>query len=288
MHASLKLVYNSVSNATSTSLEPLAIVATAEPSLFLPRFLGPNNCKALTYDSSEAVLEALKSGTCTHFIADYRQLEDRWSGMRFLRHFKESGELANMNFWLMANTWLPQQEEIAVKNGAHGFIKRNRGEVLAKLGSKDVHATRAYTASLDLIDELFAEFSGSVDKLQIERARLALPENETELGVEAYSEKLAKALNDGQQQTRFLQSVQVLKAKPKPALTQSNEEWFAQINRIYQAFAGALGAKLVILGALENYSSHNDSDQYLNELAEQLSNPTRRQEFLLKAKNFNK
>jgi hypothetical protein len=288
MHASLKLVDNDSSNTTSTVLEPLAIVATTEPSLFLPRFLGPDNSKALICNSSEAVLEALKTCSCTHFIADYRQLEDRWSGMRFLQHFKETGDIVNMNFWLMANTWLPQQEAIAVKNGAHGFIKRNRGEILAKLGSNDVHASSAFTASLDFIDKLFFDFSGPVGKLQIERARRALTENEIESSVEAYSEKLAKALTVGLQQARFLQSVEALKAKPKPVAAQNNEEWFAQINRTYQAFAGALGAKLVILDALENFSNHNDTDQYLNELAQQLSNPTRRQEFLQKAKTLNK
>lgn len=68
--------------------------------------------------------------------------------------------------------------------------------------------------------------------------------------------------------------------------TVAGDPWMEEVNQTFKRFAGALGAKLLTMQALEAMESQGQADRhfYVSDLSSRLMNPGRRSEFLVALK----
>ena len=70
---------------------------------------------------------------------------------------------------------------------------------------------------------------------------------------------------------------------PDSISTVAGDPWMEEVNQVFKRFAGALGAKLLTMQALEAMESQGQADRhfYVADLSSRLMNPGRRSEFLV-------
>lgn len=70
---------------------------------------------------------------------------------------------------------------------------------------------------------------------------------------------------------------------PDSISTVAGDPWMEEVNQVFKRFAGALGAKLLTMQALEAMESQGQADRhfYVSDLSSRLMNPGRRSEFLV-------
>lgn len=69
---------------------------------------------------------------------------------------------------------------------------------------------------------------------------------------------------------------------PDSIITAAGDPWMEAVNQVFKRFAGALGARLLTMQALEAMESRGQGDRYfyVSDLSARLMNPGRRSEFL--------
>ncbi|MDE2078304.1 MAG: hypothetical protein KGI91_14740 [Burkholderiales bacterium] len=69
---------------------------------------------------------------------------------------------------------------------------------------------------------------------------------------------------------------------PDSIVTAAGDPWMEEVNHVFKRFAGALGARLLTMQALEAMESRGQGDRhfYLTDLSSRLMNPGRQSEFL--------
>jgi hypothetical protein len=278
---------SSINSGTAKNVSKVSMIITTQPSLFTPRFAQEIGFTVLILDSSEAVFSNLKTQNCGAIFADYRQLNDHWTGQKFLRYVRDHHEYDSIDFWLMAEHWHESQHDWALKCGAAGMIRRTPDAVAVRI----LHAPPSFENELLEVDYNFERFSDSdVAPLHIQAARAALHSGLIENNKTAYIQELSSRISGWDRRNGFVDSTQDQgNTKPSFDMTKTGDPWMDEVNYLFKVFAGALGARLMIaqsFTALESSGSYEKSF-YLNDLAARLASPERRAEFLLAVREKN-
>lgn len=280
--AALRVVSDG-SDADVTGQQKNAIIATTNPALFSRRFDEQLGKTVFVVDNGPDAIAALEKNHIDLFFADFRQLEDRWTGQRFLKYVRGNPQYAQVAFWLMAEEWHPHQEQWNVKCGAMGFVKRHP-DVLAKhiLGESAKPKTNHLAKELDEIDTLFGKFAGPMRGIHIEDAREAIDLGQIEPSSEAYIAELATKLATDDRRKQFQAAIAAASKKKSSEVTEAGDPWMDAVNAVFKTFAGGLGARLMIASSLEQMEAtgNNDRNFYVSDLASRLLNPGRRTEFI--------
>jgi hypothetical protein len=275
-----------INTGPARNVSKVSMIITTQPSLFASRFALETESSVLIHDSSEAVFSSLKTMNCGAIFADYRQLNDHWTGQKFLRYVRDHHEYDSIDFWLMAEHWHESQHDWALKCGAAGMIRRTPEAVAVRI----LHAPPSFENELLEVDYNFERFSDSdVAPLHIQAARAALHSGLIENNKSAYIRELSSRISGWDRRNGFVDSTQEQGSKPSFDMTKTGDPWMDEVNALFKTFAGALGAKLMIaqsFTALESSGSYEKSF-YLNDLAARLASPERRAEFLLAVREKN-
>ena len=186
--------------------ENTAIIATTEPLAFEERFARQLNRSVFVCDNSEDALAVFASKTVDVFFAEFRQLNDKWTGQRFLRHIRQDPQYANTAFYLMANSWFEGQEQWAVRCGAMGFVKRSPDALAPYILGRDVAAKSPDPAGLDTIDAVFGAFAGPMRRILIEETRTAFTQGLMERTLESYIADLSMRLANNDRRKEFVEA----------------------------------------------------------------------------------
>lgn len=280
--AALRVVSDG-SNADVTGQQKSAIIATTNPTLFSRRFDDQLGKTVFVVDNGPDAISCLEKNHIDLFFADFRQLEDRWTGQRFLKYVRANEKYARTAFWLMAEEWHPHQEQWTVKCGALGFVKRHP-DILAKhiLGETPKPKKNNLTKELDAIDVIFGKLAGPMRLIHIEDAREAIDLGQIEPSIESYVAELTTKLATDDRRKQFQSAVTTAAKKKSFEVTEAGDPWMNAVNDIFRAFAGGLGARLMVASSLEQMEAtgNNDRNFYVADLASRLLNPGRRSEFL--------
>jgi hypothetical protein len=291
--------YKNAERPTATAVSS-CLIATTEPDLFASLAGLSHDFVIQVHSNGAEVLEALNDMVSGHFIADYRQLNDRWTGQRFLKQLRENPEKHAIQFWLMAESWHPEQEVMAIKQGASGIVKRN-AEAISALVFDQVNLPKASVAGqLEQVEGLFANFAGLMKSIHINAARLALASAKIESTPQAYISELSRRLSVEDSRLQFLEAAKLLLqdfsaensrwtsskkllggARSSPQAQGFSAEKIEHINSIYRNYAGALGARLTIQrhSGLLTAGTAAALSTYVHALADGLSDAARRNEF---------
>lgn len=279
----LRVIPTSNSKASAEGSEKHAIIATTEPEPFLRRFDAQINKTVFIADNGPDAVAALEGHHIDLFFADYRQLNDNWTGQRFLRLVRLNDAYAHIQFFLMAETWHPHQEQWGVKCGAKGFVKRSP-DTLAKhiLGAPPTPPFSHLESALAKVDAVFAKFAGPMRTIHIEDAREALTLGQIEPSLDSYIADLTVRLATEDRRRQFKAAMESASKEQEAAMTAAGDPWMEAVNAVFKRFAGGVGAKLMISRSLEHMEMTGNSDRrfYVADLADRLLNPGRRSEFL--------
>ena len=263
------------------------IIATTQPKLFAPSFTAQLGRSVSIFDTGSAAVAALREGGCRAFFADFRQLEDRWTGQRFLRFIRDRAEFNQVAFWIMADHWHPSQEERAIKGGANGILKRSPQVLATRILGRGAQRSLALGLRLDAIDAVYGRFAGPMRGVQTLAAREAMESGQIEATREAYVQHLASQFTLAERRDAFLKALLAeSEVTHAVATTQPGDPWMTEINQLFRRYAGALGANLIIPEAQEAMGKQGTHERsvYANCLCEGLVNELTRQEFLEAAK----
>jgi hypothetical protein len=267
------------------------LIATTEPILFRSIAFECPNVDFRIHNNSDEIFTNLTSESFQYFIADYRQLTDRWTGQRFLKYLRERREFDSLKFWLMAESWHPQQEALAVKSGAIGMVQRSVEAILKDILVSTSHNRSPLELELSAMDELFATFAGPMSKVHIELARNTLQIDRIEHSAKAYGLELARHFSVPDRRELFLEAIRVQTSKPKlssRALLNGDtaEQWLEKINAVFRTYAGALGARLIIEQSMRHFNpdSVDAMNIYFVALTNGLTINARQLEFVAAAK----
>ncbi|MGE5451484.1 MAG: hypothetical protein ACM3VZ_06530 [Acidobacteriota bacterium] len=200
---------------------PVSLIVSTEPALFASHLQDHVGQTVFLFEHGDAALHKLHEAAdrVRVFVADFRALDDRWTGQKFLKYIRDRREFDAVKVYLMADQWQAPQEQWIIKCGAEGFIKRQPDPVVAAaLGQRLRKVMQAHEA-------------GSQDSIT----------------------------------------------------TAAGDPWMEAVNQVFKRFAGALGARLLTMQALEAMESRGQGDRhfYVADLSSRLMNPGRRSEFLL-------
>lgn len=224
----------------------VSIIATTSPDEFAMYFGDVAGRSVLILDSGADVLDALERHSVRVLVADFRELSDRWTGQRFVRHVRASPHLDHVDVWMMADSWRDFQNDWCVKLGGRGYLRRDPSFVAAALGYAQPAPAAAFTVSsasapapsqagamrragpatsrlahdsmpagdglllddwLDQADEIFAEFAGPMRRMLIEDAREEMSPVVTGTSLRDYTDRLAQGLQMYDRRRQFLTAV---------------------------------------------------------------------------------
>lgn len=279
--AAIQLVVGSRSGSAREGRR--TIIATTEPQLFIAALGKMHGQSVHVYSRAEPAIAAARSDGCDRFYADFRQLDDGWSGQRLLRFVRK--EHPKVEFWLMAEQWLPHQEEWAIKCGAAGMTRRSPHLIATELRSDKPQVPAALQRQLSEIDSVFGRFAGPMRAIHVESARTALTQGQLEANREAYIEFLAACFSFEERRNAFLAAVRT-DVSGNGASTSAGDPWMAEVNKVFRQYAGALGATIAIGKAIEalDHRGHYDRLAYMRLLCDGLVNPARRAAFVAAVK----
>lgn len=196
--------------------EHTAIITTTEPEPFRAYFAEQLGTSVFVFDNGEAALAQLAKAPPDFFFADFRSLDDKWTGQRFLKFVRANSDLDSVEFHLIAKSWFDHQEQWVVKCGAKGFLSRDPA-ALAKyikpIGVEEPGPTDP--PELDAIDEVFGKFAGPMRQIVIEDTRTKFRDGTIEPSVESYIAELSVQLAVPERRTQFLSAVTTSAAKKK-------------------------------------------------------------------------
>jgi hypothetical protein len=278
----------------------VCLIATTDPGLFSALGSITNGLEVRVHDNGAETLQTLQSMSAGYFIADYRQLKDNWTGQRFLKQLRDMPQYESVQFWLMAESWHPEQEVFAKKIGAKGMVKRS-AEAISTLVFSNVDLPKMAAAEqLEKLETVFGNYAGLMKSLHLNAARVSLASAKIEPTPKAYAQELARRLSVEDSRNQFIDAASALikefelqdtvwspKAstpnKPSGASNSGaiNAEKIEQINTIYRGYAGALGARLTIQKHQDLLAPGTSEalSNYVRALAEGLSDAARRKEF---------
>lgn len=278
--ASLRVVSDSSASAGQSKI---ALIATTDPDLFRPRFAEQLDQSVFVVDNGPDALSVLENNPIQLFFADFRQLNDRWTGQRFLKHVQSKPEYAGIDFYLMAEVWHAHQEQWNAKCGARGSIKRSPDVLAQHILGESAKPRPGFAKELGAVDAIFGKLAGPMRGIHIEDAREALELGQIEPTIDGYIAELATKLATEDRRKQFLAAVRNVAAKKKSdEVTEAGDPWMDEVNSIFKGFAGGLGARLMVersLIQMERSGTH-DRGFYANDLASRLVNPGRRADFL--------
>lgn len=214
MNAPLRLVI-----APATITKPaVTIIVTTEPQIFEQLSARNEPEPVLVFDNAAEAFTALEQHKCKRFFADFRSLNDKWTGQRFLRHIKHSPGGDAVEFWLLANDWHTHQEQWVMQNGAAGFVPRDPASVATKIGGtkpeqKNVAIPKSITESIARAEELFGAFAGPMAQIHIQASRQALATGEISPTTDAYTADLAHRLAMTPMRNEFLSRAKGIQPK---------------------------------------------------------------------------
>lgn len=224
---SLKVVGSNRAPASIPQSTPVTLIASTDPDLFAPGLQALLGSSVFLFEQGDAALSALHemADRVKLFVADFRALNDGWTGQKFLKYIRDRHELDTVQVLLMADQWQAPQEQWILKCGATGFIKRQPEHLVPRVQA-------------------------------VSGLPLPVP--------------LAKSRSKGAE-------------GPDSISTVAGDPWMEEVNQVFKRFAGALGAKLLTMQALEAMESQGQGDRhfYVADLSSRLMNPGRRSEFLL-------
>jgi len=224
---SLKVVGSSRAPTSTPDSTPVTLIASTHPDLFAPGLQALLGTSVFLFEQGDAALRALHdlAPRVKLFVADFRSLQDGWTGQKFLKYVRDRRELDGVQVWLMADQWQAPQEQWILKCGAAGFIKRQPEHLVPRVQA----------------------VSGLPLPVPVGKSRSKNSEG------------------------------------PDSISTVAGDPWMEEVNQVFKRFAGALGAKLLTMQALEAMESQGQGDRhfYVNDLSSRLMNPGRRSEFLV-------
>lgn len=268
-----------------------SIIVTTQPELFEARLSSHIGRTIAIFDNSESALRELNTIGCDAFYADFRQLEDRWSGQRFLRYIRERTKLAHVEFWMMAEQWHAAQEEFAIKCGAKGMIKRTPQAIASRLIGNVVEEVPkevpVLAVQFDGVDSTFGRFAGPMRSVHVKAVREAMAAGKIEPTREAYVDALSHKLSLEERRAAFLKATRSsAEIRSDSDTTMPGDPWMTEVNKIFRRYAGALGARIIISKALSDLEQKGRYDRqfYVSGLSESLMSPVRRQDFISAAR----
>jgi CheY-like chemotaxis protein len=180
------------------------MIITADPEQF-------RTVSANVYDNSNDVFAALKETDCSIIYADFRQLKDGWTGLKFLREIKAKPQYKDIHFYIMIESSQSLQEDWLIKHGATGVVGRSAqalgiaNKKLSPLSTEPKFINSNQPLDLSKIDTIFRSIAGPFSDLHIEKTRQSLPNNSSS---EAYTEALADCLALAERRELFLSLVE--------------------------------------------------------------------------------
>ena len=196
-------IVSSDSSPLAQRPEGASIIATTEPALFKRRFAFEFERSVFVVDNGEDVKRMLGSMDIRFVFADFRQLADRWTGQRFLKHIRSTAALSHVAVYLMADRWEPHQEEWVRRCGAAGYVRRSP-QALAKLIAGERPPWPAgFADEMALVEQIFGRYAGPMKEFDIDDARESLGLGIIEPVATAYVLELASKLALDERKTRF-------------------------------------------------------------------------------------
>ena len=295
--ANLKLVVSAnnddesdFNDAGSAATSKIAIIATKEKEAFQLRFAAQLGKSIFVVDNGKEAIQLVDKlrDKLDLFFADFRQLDDLWTGQRFLKHIRAMPHLAAVKVYLTAERWEPHQEQWIVKSGAMGYVRRSADELakhilveVPKPAAPPPTPRRNFAA----LEEAFGRFAGPMRNVHIHEARQSLELGYIEPTDQGYIDELTSKLSLPERRDAFQKLAQDIvggKVMRPSDTTLAGDPWRDAVNRHFKSYAGALGAKLLISQALNAVERSGNSDRlfYVSTLAHRLNDPSRRAEFL--------
>ncbi len=260
-----------------------AVIATTQPGLFELAFAPQLGRTVLLAHNSAAVFSILNENRTASLIADFRQLEDGWSGQRFVRRIRENPDLGKLPIYLMSEQWSESQRQWSLGMGATGLVERTPQAVATLVLGWLPRLSKRLLRHLDAIDMEFRRYAGPLSSTHIERARKMVNSEELDSSAEAYIDHLAGQFQSARSRNDFLASVATVDADNRSGVTSTmGDPWLRGVNGLFLKFAGGLGGKVAItqtMAAVDTTGAFR-RDFYLTDLSTRLLNPARRAEFL--------
>lgn len=179
------------------------ILVTTEPDLFAARLKPYIDAKTLFLtDSGHAATGFLQRWPVAQFVADLRQLNDGWSGYRFLRYVRDHSPATRI--FLMVQHREGYHHQLASGAGVAGVVGRTGDEVARVMGGEPPRLQRAFEAQIEEVNRVFARFAGPLRNIHTDAARQALDGGRLHRTREAYCAYLASTLLMSDQRDAFL------------------------------------------------------------------------------------
>jgi hypothetical protein len=185
----------------------LCIVATTDPEIFVGPF-STMNVNAVVFSKGADAIEMLSQQQCTHFFADFRALEDRWTGQRLVKHASENLANSGIKCWIMADSWHDHQMIWAMKLGANGMVKRNAQALYESIASAGTQGTRSLlTKQLSIVDGVFAKLAGPMHLIHTKAAKDAMHQGLLSPDVGSYVQALSDKFKIPGRREQFLKAI---------------------------------------------------------------------------------
>lgn len=243
-----------------------SIIATTQPGLFASVLGSEVGHSVSIFSSGVAALNAMRAGDCTDFYADFRQLEDRWTGLRFVRYIRRRPQYDHVRVWLMAEHWPQGQEKWAQRCGAAGMLKRSPRVLAQRILRETMQLPISLELELDDIDSVFYRFAGPMRGMYVESARDALNLGWIAPNAEAYIDRLASTLPEIARRTAFLDALDAFREAARKRKAQARRElrtWTRGFNRAIQSVAGVLRQPFI---ALREPPRHGESRFFVSSI----------------------
>jgi CheY-like chemotaxis protein len=179
------------------------IIITADPEQF-------KTVSAHICDNSSDVFAALKETDFDIIYADFRQLKDGWTGLKFLREIRANPKYKDIKFYIMIESSQSLQEDWLIKHGANGVVGRSPQALgIANKNPPSPSAEQKPTNSNELpdltkVDNIFRSIAGPFSDLHIDKVRQIMTNNPS---LENYTAALADCLALAERRELFLSLV---------------------------------------------------------------------------------
>jgi DNA-binding response OmpR family regulator len=240
------------------------------------------------YDTAAAALEHFERQPASIVVADLAPAMDGVSGQRLLRKLMER-KPPLPKVYLMAEQWMPVQQQWSLKLGAAGTLQRDPTNIASLLVGVSAAPSRRTQRTIRAIDDQFLRHAGPLASAQLERLKASLDNDELK-DLQIYVERLAALLTNSHTRATFVRQVQRIPgAETTTAQSTVGDPWMQSVNQLFAKYAGGLAARLAISHALGQVESNGvfSRPAYLGALSKQLLDPGRAAAFLDAARSAN-
>jgi CheY-like chemotaxis protein len=179
------------------------IIITADPEQF-------KTVSARVYDNANDVFAALKETDCNTIYADFRQLKDGWTGLKFLREIRAKPQYKDIQFYIMIESSQSLQDDWIMKHGATGVVGRSpkalgiANKNVSSPSTEQKPVKNNESSDLTKIDNIFRSIAGPFSDLHIDKVRQTLSNSPS---LEGYTAALADCLALAERRELFLSLV---------------------------------------------------------------------------------